>query len=165
MVALALNTGLIPLAARPTRANARRASRAVVTPKVRCEYIRRRRWDDDGWIDDGSIGAVDRSIDRSEPIGVGDTTRHDARRDDARRRAIDTSLSLSHAIDADGERDGDAVDRARTRVGARTRDTGVSTIDAQTDLMSPDSSIGVTGGEGDARRESETTDRGVSYTV
>ena len=35
MVALALNTGLIPLAARPARAQKRVAARAAVVPKVR----------------------------------------------------------------------------------------------------------------------------------
>jgi len=100
-----------------------------------------------GFDDDGStMDRSGRSIDLDPNPSVS-TTRRDAMRDDATRRdARSIRLSLSLAIDGDGDDDGDAVDRARTRVGARTRDTGVSTIDAQTDLMSPDSSIGGNGG-------------------
>jgi hypothetical protein len=39
MVALALNTGLIPLAARPARAQKRVAARAAVVPKVRAASL------------------------------------------------------------------------------------------------------------------------------
>jgi hypothetical protein len=119
MVALALNTGLIPLAARPARAQKRVAARAAVVPKVRWYTIQKRAHARARAI------ALDRSRDR--PNRIADRHRRRARsttddRPDARLDSMASSPRPRRSIDRAS--DVDAVVHSSIDI---PRDTGVST--------------------------------------